>query len=264
MTQKEQTTQQSVRFESMEEMVFAKRNKAYGAYDLRKRYAKHVLIAFLVGIFLLGCAVSKPLIEAYRLRGKEHKRMQKKVEAVMENMKQEEEPPPPPPPPPPAAIEQQVRFTAPVVVDEEVEDVQLATAEEMSDVVNEAPPEEITIVEDVKDEVVDESKEEGVWFVEENATFQGGDLNTFSTWVLEHIQYPAQASEAGITGKVIVQFSVGRDGTVMNAKVIRSVHPSLDNEAIRVILSSPRWQPAKQSGNPVKQNYVIPIMFTLQ
>lgn len=248
----------------MEDLVFAKRNKLYGAYDLRKKYGKHIIIAFFVGILILGCAVSKPLYEAYQLRGKEQKKAVKKVSVEMNDLKQEDEPPPPPPPPPPAAMEQQVKFTAPVVVDEEVEDVQLATADEMSDVVNEAPPEEITVAEEVKDEVVDETKEEGVWFVEENATFQGGDLNTFSTWVGQHIQYPAQASEAGITGKVIVQFSVGRDGTVMNAKVIRSVHPSLDNEAIRVILSSPRWQPAKQSGNPVKQNYVVPIVFTLQ
>jgi periplasmic protein TonB len=264
MTQKEQTQQESVRIGSMEDLVFAKRNKLYGAFDLRKRYAKHVIIAFIIGILILGCAVAQPLVEAYRLRGQERKRIEKKVEAVMENINQDEEPPPPPPPPPPAEIEQQVRFTAPVVVDEEVEEVQLATADEMADQVSEAPPEEITVVEDVKEEVIDESKEEGVWFVEENATFQGGDLNTFSTWIAEHIQYPAQASEAGITGKVIVQFSVGRDGTVMNVKVMRSVHPSLDNEAVRVILSSPKWQPAKQSGNPVKQNYVVPIVFTLQ
>lgn len=264
MAKKEKTQKQSVRVESMEELVFAKKNKEYGAYDLRKRYSKHVVIAFFIGLFILSVAVSKPLYEAYQLQGKHTKKVKKKVTAIIENIKQDEEPPPPPPPPPPAAIEQQVKFTAPVVVDEEIEEVELATADEMSDMENEAPPEEITVVEDTKDEIIDESQEEGVWFVEENATFQGGDLNTFSVWVGEHIQYPAQASEAGITGKVIVQFSVGRDGTVMNAKVIRSVHPSLDNEAIRVILSSPRWQPAKQSGNPVKQNYVVPIVFTLQ
>jgi periplasmic protein TonB len=264
MTQKEQTHKQSVRVESMEDLVFAKRNKEYGAYDLRKRYSKHVVIAFFIGIFILSCAVSKPLYEAYQLKGNKNKKIEKKVVAIMEKIQQNDEPPPPPPPPPPTDIVQQVRFTAPVVVDEEVEEADLATADEMSDVVNEAPPEEMTVVEDVKEEVIDESKEEGVWFVEENATFQGGDLNTFSVWVGEHIQYPAQASEAGITGKVIVQFSVGRDGSVMNAKVIRSVHPSLDNEAIGVILSSPKWQPAKQSGNPVKQNYVVPIVFTLQ
>jgi periplasmic protein TonB len=82
--------------------------------------------------------------------------------------------------------------------------------------------------------------------------------------VKERILYPAMASEAGITGKVFVQFSVNREGKVVDVKVVRSVHPSLDNEAVRVIQSSPTWTPAKQSGTPVKQNFVIPIAFQLQ
>jgi protein TonB len=263
MTEK-QSEMQSVKIErNMDELVFANRNKLYGAYDLRKKYGKHIIIAFFVGIFILGCAVSQPLIEAYRLRGKETKRMEKKVQAVMQNINQEEEPPPPPPPPPPAAIEQQVKFTAPVVVDEDIEDVNLATADDTKElVVNEAPPEEMTVTE-VVEEVI-EKVEEGVWFVEENATFMGGDLNTFNTWVKEHVQYPVQASESGISGKVIVQFSINREGVVCDTKVIRSVHPSLDNEAIKVIQSSPKWTPAKQNGTLVKQNFVIPIVFTLQ
>jgi periplasmic protein TonB len=263
MTKNDQIEQQSVNVGSMEELVFAKRNKLYGAYDLRKRYGKHILIAFVIGLLIISCAVSKPLYEAYRLRGKQNRNLEKKVEAVMENIKQEEEPPPPPPPPPPAEIEQQVKFTAPVVVDEKVEDVDLATADEMKEsVTNEAPPEEMTVTE-VKEEVI-EKEEEGVWFVEENATFMGGDLNTFNTWVKEHVQYPVQASEAGISGKVIVQFSVNREGVVCDIKIMRSVHPSLDNEAIKVIQSSPKWTPAKQNGTLVKQNFVIPIVFTLQ
>lgn len=265
MTKQTQKSDQSVSVgSSMEELVFAKRNKLYGAYDLRKKYGKHILLGFIISLFVLGCAVAKPLYEAYQIKSKNIKKVEKKVEITMEDLKQDDAPPPPPPPPPPEDIVQQVKFTAPVVVDEEIEESNLATADEMKDeMINEAPPEEIAVVEDVKDEVV-EKEEEGVWFVEENASFMGGDLNTFSTWVSEHIQYPAQASEAGITGKVIVQFSVNREGKVVGAKVIRSVHPSLDNEAIRVIMTSPKWQPAKQSGNAVKQNYVIPISFTLQ
>jgi protein TonB len=263
MTNQENKEKQSVGVESMEELVFAKRNKLYGAYDLRKKYGKHVLIAFIIAIFILGCAVSKPLYEAYQLKGKQLKKLEHKVQAVMENLNQDEPPPPPPPPPPPAAIENQVRFVAPIVVDTVKEEVTLATAEDLKEtVVNEAPPEEMTVTE-VKEEVI-EKVEEGVWFVEENATFMGGDLNTFNTWVKEHVQYPVQASEAGISGKVIVQFSINREGAVCDTKVIRSVHPSLDNEAIKVIQSSPKWTPAKQNGTLVKQNFVIPIVFTLQ
>jgi len=263
MTKQNQNGKQSVSVGSMEDLVFAKRNKLYVAYDLRKRYGKHIILGFLISMFILGCVVAKPLYEAYQLKGQNIKKLEKKVEITMEDLNNDEPPPPPPPPPPPEDIVQQIKYTVPVVVDEDIEETDLATVDEMKEVETEAPPEEMTIVEDVKDEVV-EKEEEGVWFVEENASFMGGDLNTFSTWVSEHIQYPAQASEAGITGKVIVQFSVNREGKVVGAKVIRSVHPSLDNEAIRVIMTSPKWQPAKQSGNAVKQNYVIPISFTLQ
>jgi periplasmic protein TonB len=206
--------------------------------------------------------MGKPLYEAYKLRGKERRLNEKKVEVVMENLDQQDAPPPPPPPPP-EAIQQQVRFVAPVIVDEVKEDVNLVTADDLLEsTVNEAPPEEISVVQE-EDKVV-EKEEEGVWFVEENATFEGGDLNNFSNWVKERILYPAMASEAGITGKVFVQFSVNREGKVCDVKVVRSVHPSLDNEAVRVIQSSPLWTPAKQSGTPVKQNFVIPIAFQLQ
>ncbi len=262
MTMQETHNETQVVFRNMDDLVFAKRNKLYGAYFLRKKYAKYVFVSFLIALFLMAGAVAKPLYEAYKLRGKERKLAEKKVEAVMENLDQQDAPPPPPPPPP-AALQQQVKFVAPVVVDEVKEEVSLMTADDLLETtVNEAPPEEITVVQEV--ETVIEKEEEGVWFVEENATFQGGDLNNFSNWVKERILYPAMASEAGITGKVFVQFSVNREGQVVDVKVVRSVHPSLDNEAVRVIQSSPRWTPAKQSGTAVKQNFVIPIAFQLQ
>jgi protein TonB len=262
MAMEEKHNETPVNINNMDDLVFAKRNKLYGAYVLRKKYAKYVFVSFLIALFIFSGAIAKPLYEAYRLKGKERKKVEKKVEAVMENLKQDDIPPPPPPPPP-EAIEQQVRFVAPIVVDTVKEEVTLATTEDLKEsVVNEAPPEEISVAQE--EEKVIEKEDPGVWFVEENATFEGGDLNNFSSWVKDRIMYPAMASEAGITGKVFVQFSVNREGEVCDVKVVRSVHPSLDNEAVRVIKSSPRWTPAKQSGTPVKQNFVIPIAFQLQ
>jgi periplasmic protein TonB len=252
-----------VKYGSMEEIVFAKRNKEYGAYDIRKKYSKYVILSFFIAIFIVAGGLAKPVYESYKLKGKKLKKIEKTVTMDLENLDKEEAPPPPPPPPP-AAIEQQVKFVAPVVVDTVKEEVVFATADDMVDnAANEAPPEEIRIVEQTTQEI-EEVKEEGVWFVEENASFQGGDINTFNTWVKEHVSYPYEATEAGVFGKVIVQFSVNREGKVVDVKVIKSVHPSLDNEAVRVIQSSPRWTPAKQSGNAVKQNFVIPIAFQLQ
>jgi periplasmic protein TonB len=104
----------------------------------------------------------------------------------------------------------------------------------------------------------------GVWFVEEQASFQGGDISTFNTWVKGQVRYPYKAVDDRISGKVVVQFSVNREGKIVDVKIIKSVHPLLDSEALRVIQSSPRWTPAKQSGNAVTQNFVFPVTFTLQ
>jgi TonB family protein len=123
------------------------------------------------------------------------------------------------------------------------------------------PPEEIKI-EERKDEVVQEDEPAFV-IVEENATFQGGDVNTFRIWVQKNMVYPTAAAEAGIKGKVIVQFAVNSRGRVCDAKVLRGVQPILDKEAIRAIMSSPPWTPGKQGGKSIKQQFVIPIIFSL-
>jgi len=135
-------------------------------------------------------------------------------------------------------------------------------AQETTESADTAQPLEFII--EQKEVVEQESGEEaGVWFAEENAKFKGGDIANFNTWVGEHVQYPMKAAKEGISGKVIVQFSVNRVGKVCDIKVIRRVDPLLDVEAIRVIKSSPDWEPAKQSGKAVKQNFTIPIFFNL-
>lgn len=250
-------------FLELDEIVFSKRNKEYGAYALRKRYKKVLLIAFSGAFLIIGTVVAVPLIEAYRAKGKALKRIDKNVSLEMEKLNQEDAPPPPPPPPPPAALEQQVKFRAPVVVDTVKEEVALATVEEQAEIVNETPPEEIVVEEKKKDEVI-EAEEPAFVIVEENASFQGGDINSFRIWVQQNIVYPTAAAEAGISGKVIVQFAVNSRGQIVDAKVLRGVHPELDKEALRCIMGSPKWTPGKQGGKAVKQQFVIPIVFTLQ
>ncbi len=250
------------RFESLDDIVFKKRNKEYGAFYLRSKYKKFALIAFLISFFVVGSIVAYPVIEAYYNKNKLSKKIEKNVLMDMEKLNNDEPPPPPPPPPPPAAIEQQVKFKAPVVVDTVKEEVTLATMEDLTQSTNEAPPEEI-VVEEKKDDVV-EADEPAFVIVEENATFQGGDINSFRIWVQQDMVYPTAAAEAGISGKVIVQFAVNSKGQVCDCKVLRGVHPELDKEAVRCILSSPKWIPGKQGGKPVKQQFVIPIVFQLQ
>ena len=249
---------------TLEEIVFEKRNKEYGAYVLRKKFRKFLLIAFLISLFSVGAAVFVPFIQAYNNRGKSVILVKTTV-VSMENIKTKDEipPPPPPPPPPPAAAEQQVKYVAPVVVDSVKVEVEFATVSDVAETTtNEPVPEKMEVVKEEEPAIV---KEEEVFIiVEEQASFNGGDVKTFSDWVTKNIKYPELASENGIQGKVYVQYAVNSKGEVVDVKVVRGVDPSLDAEAIRVILSSPRWEPAKQRGNKVKQQFTIPIAFVLK
>jgi protein TonB len=249
------------KYESLDDIVFKFRNKEYGAYYLRKKYQKFTLIAFIIAFCVVGSAVAYPVLEAWYNKNKLARKLEKNILMEMEKV-DENVPPPPPPPPPPPEVEAQAKFQKPVVVDTVKEEVRIQTNDEAKDVVNEAPPEEIK-VEEKKDEVVEED-EPVFQIVEEPASFQGGDVGTFRIWVQQNMVYPTAASEAGIAGKVIVQFAVNSKGKVVDAKVLRGVHPELDKEAVRCIMSSPPWAPGKQGGRAVKQQFVIPIIFQLQ
>lgn len=99
--------------------------------------------------------------------------------------------------------------------------------------------------------------------VEAMPSFQGGEV-ALMLWLNEHVLYPAMAQENGVEGRVIVQFVVGRDGSVRDVKVVRSVDPSLDQEALRLVRAMPRWIPGKQDGKSVNCKFTLPVTFRLQ
>lgn len=101
-------------------------------------------------------------------------------------------------------------------------------------------------------------------FVEEQASFQGGSLESFRAWVQKNIEYPEEAISRGIQGRVTVQFAVNSKGYVRDVKILRGVEASLDNEACRVIMSSPRWMAAKNAGVFVRQQFVMPVIFIIE
>lgn len=94
--------------------------------------------------------------------------------------------------------------------------------------------------------------------------FQGGDANTFAKWVSDHLNYPDDAKEACISGRALVQFVIDEEGQLRDAKVVRSIHPSLDAEALRVISSSPKWTPGGDGNKPISVTYLFPVIFTLK
>jgi len=250
---------------SFDDLVFENRNKEYGAYKIRKKYKRTVLWAMLVGVIIMCTAIITPYVMASVSQRREQK-VEKAVEAKMENLDQpHEEIAPPPPPPPPVEAQAQVKYVAPVVVDsvKATDKTNLATIDDVKEIVTDEAV--VEVVEEVKEEVQEEVKEEEVFLVvEEMPSFGSGDANGFRSYVAENMKYPEVAAENGIQGRVFVQFVVEADGRLTNVRVIRGVDPSLDKEAVRVVSNSPKWNPGKQRGKPVRVSFTFPITFVLQ
>lgn len=255
---------EKVKAPSFNDIVFELRNKEYGAYKLRKRYNRNVVIGVLVGLIILGTAVITPHLYAKAMESKKA-REERQVEMVMENLDQPtEQVAPPPPPPPPAEAQQQNRYVPPVVVDSvrPEDNVQLMTADQATvEVVNE---EYIEAVEEVKEEVQEEEAEpEPFVVVEEMPMFPGGEIELLK-YIFEHTNYPEVAKENNIQGKVIVRFCVTAKGTVSQISILKGVDPELDKEAMRVVSTLPTFKPGKQGGKPVPVWYMVPITYTLK
>ena len=111
------------------------------------------------------------------------------------------------------------------------------------------------------------AKEYGGEILEQSAaSFQGGDLTSFSYWVMKNITYPQKAIKKNIQGRVVLSFVVDKDGTLptKDIKVLKTPHPMLSNEVKRVIYSSPEWTPGTINEHPVRIKYTLPIMFKFQ
>ncbi len=164
------------------------------------------------------------------------------------------------PPPPPAAPKMPVLSDQIDIVDDEIEleDDMFMNLEDDSSL-----GVEIMDYVEVEEEVVEE---EAIpfQFVEEKPSFQGGDANQFSKWVNQRLNYPEIAKENGVQGRVTLQFTVEKDGTVTKVKVLRGVDPSLDKEAVRVVSMSPKWKPGKQRDRAVPVTYTFPVIFQLR
>ena len=270
------------------DMVFAGKNKEYGAYQLRKgtsgRNIKALLIlviaAALVGGFLAWKVIEQKqaeeqqaYMEAMQLAKlqQQAKKEEKKKEPVKPKIEPKKEIP--------VARETQ-KFTAPVIKKDELvkEENQVKQMDKLdekvavgtenkegtkdrlaeavrSDIAVAAPPPPPAPKPEVSNKVFD--------VVEEMPHFPGGPA-ALQAFLSSNTKYPVVAQENGVQGRVIVSFVVERDGSITDVKVVRSVDPSLDREATRVVKSMPRWSPGKQNGSAVRVKYTVPVVFRLQ
>ena len=270
------------------DMVFAGKNKEYGAYQLRKgtsgRNIKALLIlviaAALVGGFLAWKVIEQKkaeeqqaYMEAMELANlqKQAKKEEKKKEQVKPKIEPKKEIP--------VARETQ-KFTAPVIKKDELvkEENQVKQMDKLDDKVAVGAEDK----EGVKDRTVEAVRSEIAVaapppppapkpevatkvfdVVEEMPSFPGGNAALMS-YLNSNTKYPVVAQENGVQGRVIISFVVERDGSISDVKVARSVDPSLDREAQRVVKSMPRWTPGKQNGQTVRVKYTVPVVFRLQ
>jgi protein TonB len=172
------------------------------------------------------------------------------IEEEVEIQQTTQETPPPPPPP----VVQEVEVLNVVEDDVETESIEISTEDNKEEVVIAAPV-----------EAPEEEEEEEVVFVvvESMPEFPGGQQALFK-YLGDNVKYPVIAQENGIQGRVICQFVVNKDGSIVDIEVVRSGgDPSLDKEAVRVIKSMPKWKPGKQRGKPVRVKFTLPVNFKL-
>ncbi len=158
-----------------------------------------------------------------------------------------------PPPPPP-----QQQTTVIEIVEDDVEvDIELEFDAEMDE---DADIEDAPIIQQEEEE---EKEEEIFVFVEEQAGFPGGEEARMK-FLKDNTKYPQMAKESGIQGTVYLKFVVEKDGRITNIQVVRGIGGGCDEEAVRVLKSMPKWQPAKQRGRPVRVWFNMPFKFILQ
>ena len=261
---------EQVKNQRWEDIVFEFRNKAYGAYENRKSYSKHVLLAWIITIASAGLVLAYPKIAEW-IKGQGDKDI-----PVLKTVKYTDLAPPPPiqntPPPPqvniPPPVKTIIKYLPPKVTDKEiVEEEEMPTIEEVkqNDVGNEniEGTGEVVFEEPVEEVVQEEDEDKIFMVVEQQAEFEGG-LQALGKFISKNLRYPASARRMGTEGQVFVSFVIDKEGKISDVQVVKGISADCDKEAIRVVSMMPPWKPGKQNGRAVKSRFVLPIRFKLE
>ena len=261
---------------TLDDIVFEDRNKAYGAYLIRKMYDNHILRALAIAGSVFVVALAGPVLYE-RFKPAPEVEVEEKITEVKLTQPPPIDPKVPPPPPMPAAPPPPsvttVKFLPPEIKEDDK-------------VIEEEPPKQkdlekaVAGVENVKGDstadpnqlVIDQSgtgtgviappEEEVFTVVEQSAEFPGGQAKMLE-FLQKNIKYPYQAVKAEITGRVYVEFIVNPDGKLSDVHVARGIGYGCDEEAVRVVKMMPDWSPPKQAGRAVKQKMIIPVKYAL-
>ena len=264
------------------DLVFEGKNQAYGAYQLRKntgiRNLKALAVMFAAFLIIAGIVYAKVSIENYiasknaaieadvelqSLAEKKEIKEEKKDEPEVEKIEIER-------------VKSSVAFTVPEIKkdDEVKEDQEMKSQDELSEtntaigaftVEGNDETAEVKHVEEkiAEPEPVKEEETKVFDVVEQMPSFPGGP-SALMQYLNSNIKYPVVAEENGVQGRVVCTFVVEKDGSITDVRVVKSVDPSLDKEAVRVVKGMPKWIPGKQNGSAVRVKYTVPVTFRLQ
>lgn len=253
-----------------EDIVFEYRNKAYGAYFIRRAYSWHVVLGWLITVATIGLLVASPYIVEW-LTPEEAPE-----EKTTKTIKYTDLQPPPPitntPPPPqvniPPPVKTIVKYLPPKVTDKEiVEEEPMPTVQEIKKA--DVGAEDITgdgdfVVNEPVKEVVQEAEDPNqVFAVVEQMPEPENGMAALYQWIGKNIKYPSAARRMGVEGTVYVGFVVDQDGKITDVKAVKGISAECDKEAERVIKMMAPWKAGKQNGKAVRVKYVLPVKFKL-
>jgi len=253
------------------ELVFEEKNHAYGAYELRKNSSKRHLRALIIASVVFVFIVSLPILIRQIIPKKTIEKnisVRTLTDIKIDQPKEDEivrELPPPPP------VRNTIKFIPPIIKPDEMvaEEEQPATQKEVieakaavSNIVFDKGTDDVAApVATVNNQITEETDQPYI-SVEQMPQFPGGDLELIK-FIRLNLRYPPMAQENRISGTVLINFVVDRDGKITRVKVVRGIGGGCDEEAVRVISKMPTWSPGKQGGKAVLVSFTVPIKYTL-
>jgi protein TonB len=265
---------------SLNDIVFEGRNKAYGAYVLRRLYQRHVTRALIIATAIFSLLFIFPLIAQYlkdKMPKEPKKNLQENVLMDAPPLDDTKPPPPPPPPeapPPPPPKLSTIKFTPPVVKkDEEVKKEEVPDQEELKDktvatvtVKGNTDAPDLSELSGTGDKVVEEVVEQKVYtYVEQMPQLPSGGGNPAIVGAIQKaVKYPALALRNQVEGRIFISFTVNPQGEVSDVKVVKGLGSGLDEETIRAVKTLPKFIPGKQNGRAVSVSFTVPITFKIQ
>jgi periplasmic protein TonB len=244
-----------------DEIIFEYRNKEYGAYDLRKRYASATIYSIMGAVAI--CAIILILYTTTEKKATGDSGGERtpivRTGPIIEKPPQYKDPETEKP----ASLPKKLLNTAPEIVrDTAAEGTTMIPSDVLvGTVVNGAPT--IPDTSGYSNEPIVPVEQKPVLFVEEMPAFPGGDAELLK-FISGNIKYPEEAINNRVEGKVVVRFVVSVDGTVTSLEILKSVDPLLDKEAMRVVALLPKWKPGKQNGQAVPVWFFVPVTFQIK